>query len=45
MHIVNSCANDIQHIENNKQSHECELSLEQIFVILCMVFPYYSDNF
>ena len=42
MHIVNSCANDIQLTENNKQCQKCKLSLEQILVSFCSVF---SDNF
>ena len=39
MHIVSNCANDIQHTENNKQCQKCKLSLEQILVSFCMVFP------
>ena len=46
MHIVNSCANDIEHTENNKQGQSANyISLEQVLVSFCMVFPKFSDNF
>ena len=34
--MVNSCANNIQHTENNKQCQKSKLSLEQILVSFCM---------
>ena len=34
-----SCANDGEHSEYNKQCQECKLSLERVLVSFCMVFP------
>ena len=47
MHIVNSCANDLQHTEN-KNKKQCQSSnyhLKKFFVRFTIVFPYFSDNF
>ena len=44
MHIANSCDSDIQHIKKNNRV-KCKLSLEQILVSFCIVFPWFSDNF
>ena len=51
MYIVKeSCAkdgdaNDGEHTENNGQYQECKLSLEQVLVSFCMVFPLVLGEF